>query len=652
MRNKLTSLILFAFFINAALINAQGDIRAILDSQINNSVINIPKGTYILDLKDGKSAYVFSNKKNVQINGNGSTIVCNYQKQAFSFERCENVTFSNLTIEYDPPCSTQGTVVSMTADAKTLDIEIHEGYPIPSAETLQTRVHFFEKDTREMIWNLYTNEIREPIQFLEGRKIRVNLLMPKSKTYEVGDYIVLNNIPLGYLGHCLIMNYCKDMKMDRVTIYDSPAFHFAEHFCDNTHYYKCVVDRKLNDPKYPQDRLRPGIADGIHSKHSRKGPKIEECTLRYLNDDPIAINGDFYPVYKIDASRKQLYLMSRAYSHEDVMIKQGESVAIVTTKGVIRGEAQPVRVSESTPPTSAEIAKCLSYYNDIKDTRYIRSAMVRFSDEDWAKMGEVSPGDVIFSYDRIGSGFEVINNIIGHVPGRGILIKASDGKIQKNTITNTGGGPIIIAPEINWMEAGLSRNLDISENYIETCMWRQNMKRSQCAAISVVLETSDGSLAPAGGFTNIAIHRNIIKDCPMPCVFLNAIDGGYFYKNTIEPATWARDHGQNFLIPNNVEYYTKNVRNIITDKDPTSIQETQEGSQDRQINIGTDGRISVKGFENEKKEIKIFNLTGEALTEDSFLSSSNVSVNNFDKGIYIISVKCGNKNFSEKHFVF
>ena len=49
------------------------------------------------------------------------------------------------------------------------------------------------------------------------------------------------------------------------------------------------------------------------------------------------------------------------------------------------------------------------------------------------------------------------------------------------------------------MEAGLSENLEISENYIETCMWRQNLKRSQCAAISVVLEASNGDLGRAGG---------------------------------------------------------------------------------------------------------------------------------------------------------
>ena len=101
-------------------INAEDlkDLRSILDSQKNNSVINIPEGNYLLDLKNGKNAYVFSSLKNVVIDGNGSTVICNIQNQAFQFTQCENVTFKNLIIEYDPPCTSQGTIVAMSGDKK------------------------------------------------------------------------------------------------------------------------------------------------------------------------------------------------------------------------------------------------------------------------------------------------------------------------------------------------------------------------------------------------------------------------------------------------------------------------------------------------------------------------------------------------------
>lgn len=653
MRNQMKSIVILLLGMSFPAIHAEEipkDLRTILDAQINNSVIEIPKGTYILDLKGEKQPYLFSYKKKVKVNGNGSTIICNYQRQAFSFEHCEDVVFADLTIEYDPPCSTQGTITSMSGDAKTLQVEIHEGYPMLNPETVQNRVHFFDKESRELIWNLYANEIKDPIVFLEDRKVQVNLTMPKVETYEVGDFMVFNNIPTTYVGHCIVLNHCKNVTMSHITVYDSPAFHFAEHYCENTHYYRCTIDRKANDPKYPQDRLRPGIADGIHSKHATIGPTIEECIIQYTNDDPVAINGNFYPVYKVDKEYKQLYILTRDYNLADVMIKKDENAVIVSNGGIYRGEAKPIRVTLSADPSAADIKKCLSYFKDIKDDRYIKAVMVRFSAEDWEGVSSVIPGDVIYSSERIGAGFRIINNKIGHVPGRGILVKSSDGKIQNNEITYTGAGAIIIAPEFNWMEAGLSRNLEISGNHIETCMFRQNLKRSQAAAISVVLEASNGDLAPAGGFRNIVIHRNIIKDCPKPCVFLNAIDGGYFYKNTIEPATWMRDHGQNFLIPNDIEYVTKYVKNIQTDEDPleTGLSKVENRGEEW-IGIDTFGYVFLRGNEGKQIEMRVFDISGKRVAEESFSTCSSVSLHHLERGIYVINLICDHQLYAKKY---
>jgi len=233
------------------------------------------------------------------------------------------------------------------------------------------------------------------------------------------------------------------------------------------------------------------------------------------------------------------------------------------------------------------------------------------------------------------------------------LIKSSDGKIQNNEITYTGAGAIIIAPEFNWMEAGLSRNLEISGNHIETCMFRQNLKRSQAAAISVVLEASNGDLAPAGGFKNIIIHRNTIKNCPKPCVFLNAIDGGYFYKNTIEPATWIRDHGQNFLIRNDMEYVTKYVKNIVTDKDPVGTGLSQiKHDREKLVRVDNNGYVSLNGYQEKQVKMRVFDAYGQLILEDSFSGYSSVTLHRLKQGIYIINLICNDESFSKKYSVF
>lgn len=144
------------------------DLRSVLDSQKGNQLINVPKGNYVLDLQNGKNAYVFSNLSGVTIEGNGSTIICNRQNQAFQFTSCQNVNFRNFIIDYDPPCTSQGTIVELSNDKKTLTVELHKGYPLEGI-TLSSKMLMYGKD-RELIKNFQdvsstTYEVlqREPV---------------------------------------------------------------------------------------------------------------------------------------------------------------------------------------------------------------------------------------------------------------------------------------------------------------------------------------------------------------------------------------------------------------------------------------------------------------------------------------------------------
>ena len=83
------------------------DLHEVLDRQKGRNLIEIPKGTYTLDVRSN-GPYKFHNLTDVHINGNGSTVICNNQEQAFSFYNCVRVELRDLTIDYDPLCFTQG----------------------------------------------------------------------------------------------------------------------------------------------------------------------------------------------------------------------------------------------------------------------------------------------------------------------------------------------------------------------------------------------------------------------------------------------------------------------------------------------------------------------------------------------------------------
>ena len=321
-KNKLILLLLFCttnLFAEEYL-----DFHQIVRPQVaNNKTITLEKDAkYLLDIKNVGSFYIL-NLKNLVIDGNGSTIICNKQQLAFFLRDCENVTLTNFKIEYDPPCSTQGTITKITND-RTFEVQIHDGYPIPDRSIKQDRIEIYDKENKELIRNYHTTYATTNLAIDEvNRKVSFTIANPKAGVYSEGDFITLNNVPEGLPPHCFELSGCKNTKFDNITIYDSPHFSILEYDCDNSHYFRCTIDRKTNVPGR-EDRLRSGMADGINSNGALKGPKIEECIIRYNGDDCIAISGTLYPVYKSNQARKRIYFLTNGVNSTNVNFKVGD----------------------------------------------------------------------------------------------------------------------------------------------------------------------------------------------------------------------------------------------------------------------------------------------------------------------------------------
>ena len=303
-------------------------------------------------MTNGKYAYIFSNKKNITIDGNGSTIICNRQNQAFQFSNCENVTFKNFVVEYDPPCASQGTIVEMSADKRTWTVELHENYPTTGIQN--DRILVYDKENRELKQNFTTISASGMTTQTVGTSTRLKFTSSWSNTATnpvvVGDYVSFSVVAEGNIqAHTFIISSCKYMRFENVTVYDSNSFSFLEYDGLQNHYYRCIVTRKLNDPKYPQDRLRAGIADAFHSKYAEIGPILEECRLEYTGDDCIAINGNFYPVYETNAIDNTVSFLTTANSLANVYVRANDKFVCVNNDGTIRGRAVVTNVSLAYP---------------------------------------------------------------------------------------------------------------------------------------------------------------------------------------------------------------------------------------------------------------------------------------------------------------
>lgn len=669
-KTLLSTVLLALFGITHSFAEDFPDLISILDAQKGKTIIDIPVGTYILNLKNPqRGAYEFRNLENVKIRGNGSRIICNRQSQAFYFYNCKNTTFENMTIEYDPPCSTQGTITAVNGNK--VEVQIHDNYPaeLTTDEYHLTpdRVQIYDKDSRELIENFTTTSLKDVYyddtnNQLTGSGIEktgdctFKATLADNGPYKAGDYIVFGVIANGWAGaHTIITEACDHMKFDQITVYDSNCFSFLEYDCNQTHYYRCKVTRKLNDPLYG-DRIRAGIADALHSKFAVVGPRIEKCTLEYSGDDCIAINGNFYPIYKVDEANKSIYILTTSNSPDGVKAKINDHIVCVKNEGTLRGRTIATEMEWVTSgPSQPEIDACFGKLTSVTGAGDFKYG-VRIKLDKW--LPELGTGDIFYSNDRIGSGYQVLNNKVGHNRSRAILIKSSDGIIEGNEIVHSAMSAIALAPEFYWMEAGCSSNVIIKNNVIRNCMYDSNMDwTSQAGAIVVVCQAPNGNLAGNGTFENIDIYNNTITECPDPCVVLNAIKKVYydFESNYVIPdPSRPRTHGKNFGIqnaPNTGSVVRINCTNSSTPtvESGTAINKIHPNMENDNIIVDDSGKLTVKGLQSgESASVTLYNMSGHMIMSSEYTATSAISLLSLPKGFYIINVHLGQNMFSRK----
>ena len=88
--------------------------------------INIPEGNYALELR-GARPMRFENLKEVEINGNGSDVLCRIPSLIAQFRNCEHVTFKGFSFDSAVLPFTQGTVAAVdSARGLWLDVKNRE----------------------------------------------------------------------------------------------------------------------------------------------------------------------------------------------------------------------------------------------------------------------------------------------------------------------------------------------------------------------------------------------------------------------------------------------------------------------------------------------------------------------------------------------
>lgn len=529
------------------------DLKTLLDAQQGNPVIEIPAGKYRLNnMTNG--AYQFTNLNNVEIRGNGASIICNSQELAFRFYNCTNIKISGFSIDYDPLCFTQGAIVAKD-NVRNLwfEVEIDPGYPVENVKN--HRVQFYDAATRQLKRNSITTGEGHYSSFQRipnTRRFKLTKNNPWVANEKVGDLVVLDVVSTkaNAAAHAFQLEKCTNATVEDVTIYGSNSFSFFERDCSGTHYNRCKVDRGPVAPGMPA-RLRSSNADGIHSSLASVGPLVENCDIKHNGDDCIIVCGRSFPVCRIDSATKSIYLLAR---EANLVFYVGDTLQHVLYAGTKSGKVK-VQAVESYTPTTAEREAIVALYPDLLfKPNYTRG--VRITLDALPAMGI---GDIIYNESHTGKGFVIRNNKVGYNRSRGILIKSSNGVVYNNEITGTAMNGILVAPEIHWMGGGFADHVEISHNRFFECMFEKTNQGMPPGVLSVFYANGAAKVPAAGAFGQINVHHNTIQKSPYPGFVFTSVIGLQHSANTAEPyPCTSREHGKKFEVTFDAPVWEKN----------------------------------------------------------------------------------------------
>lgn len=501
------------------------DLRTLIDAELaaGNKRIVIPPGRYRVQA-DSKGHLTFRNHSDVEIIAENVELVCTSTVRALFFENCTNVTLRGLAVDYDPLPFTQGKIIAMAPDKSWMDFEVARGYP---ENELQERIQIYDPAGGELrrgdaSWDQKIEALGEHrYRVRKGGNYRFN---PLNDTEQVGDILVTNN----HFGkqasrHAIELQGCKRVRLEDITVFASPCFGFLEYDCDGSEYICCTVDRReqADDPvKRDLPRMRSLNADAFHSKDAPKGPAIIGCTARFQGDDCVNINGKYHYV-----SAVQGRLVRIAVLNNQLKIKVGDPLEFLPYSGPRPPDAVAMDMQPDPTPITEEEKDLIEKLGLNENIRtWLLTGKAQFYTLTLDREIEVPAGSAVCCPLRVGNGFAVKDCDFGHNRSRGVLIKASDGEVSGNRITNTRMAAVLVSPEFWWMEAGMSSAVVIRDNVI---------KGSRQTPIQIHAHCGNREVLPAGALRDISILNNRFEGCVWPLIHVTStsavkIEGNLF----------------------------------------------------------------------------------------------------------------------------
>ncbi len=553
-----------SLFLAASPLRAQADSqyvtrtegRLVLDAQkmLDDAVaagrkkVTLPPGRFHLA---GKGARLV-NLEGFTLEGAGpekTVLVADWRQLALGVGQCRDVTLRNFAIDCDPVPYVQATITGMTDldnGLVAMDFRVHKGYPGLTKRVMK-HMHgcgqFFDQKTRRLTRHHHwfgplpgRNVLR--IDDMHGRLVLAKGWKNPDRA-KVGDYVVL---PTGQALPCAI-SYSDGVRMEDVAIYASSSIALGARFLTGDNYFRFTIKPGPPPPGAAEPRLLSTNADGVQYFWCSGSATFEGCDFGFMGDDGINMSGLGLYVVKVESPTRWIAASRLHFSYikhlasaskpGDVVrpLRYGtfEPLGDLPIKSVVFQGQKPAELTETIKQRCQWIASRPEW-------AYVAVEAAR------PPKAPVEVGDVLSFRAFLPDRFAIRNSRFHDTRARGLLIMASNGVIENNTIEHAALAGIQICHELpngapDWVSNLVVRNNTIRDTCFDddiTQYWASN----QLAALMVcnrpiAIREPLGSYPWLAGHRNIRLVGNTIEGSDVAGILANGLDGGEVRGNVV-----------------------------------------------------------------------------------------------------------------------
>ncbi len=467
------------------------------------------------DINPRNCAILFENRKNLVIEGNGSTLVFHGQMQPFTFDNCQNVLLRNISIDWEHPLIAQAQVLSVNEksirvniDVKQFPFRIDEGKilfgttkdelkPWKSTMEFDGAGRFVVPQTGDRgclgkDWENYQAE-----NILPGI---VDLKYPFLRKPAVGNYLVMRFADRVHSG--IFIQNSRNITIKNVNLYHATGLGALAQFSENITFdgYRAIPNRA-------KKRYFGGGDDGIQISNCRGLVTIKNCEFAGLMDDPVNVHGTSVKVLEISGKQLKCKFMHEqsiglnwGHTGDKIGFIENNSMQTLGTGEVTAFKAIDnetfLLTLKSPVPAGFEVGDALE--------------------------------NLTWSPD-----LNVSDNRFGSCRARGLLVSTPGKVVIENNIFESSGSAILICGDANyWYESGAVTDVLIQNNtFTELC----NTSSYQfCEGIISVYPEIPEMNEKSGQFhRNIRITGNTFHPFDYPVLYAKSVDGIIFSNNKL-----------------------------------------------------------------------------------------------------------------------